>query len=256
VHTLALVRAPSAAIVNCELTHLARVPIDPQRAQAQHARYAAVLSELGARSEWLPPLPELADGVFVEDTALVLPEIAVLTRPGAESRQPEVASVEQALAAHRPIRRIRAPATLDGGDVLRIGQRILVGVSGRSNAAGVSQLRAAVREFGYEVNAIQVDRCLHLKSACTALSTDAVLANLDYIARAALGDVTVITVDTEEPRAANTLTLGGVTLVSTSYPRTEARLRAAGIHTRSIDVSELEKAESGLTCMSLVVGAT
>jgi dimethylargininase len=256
VRTVALVRAPSAAIVNCELTHLARVPIDVELVQLQHARYAAVLNELGARSEWLPSLPELADGVFVEDTAVVLPEIAVLTRPGAVSRQAEVASVEQALAAHRPIRRIRAPANLDGGDVLRIGRRLLVGVSSRSNAAGVFQLREAVQEYGYEVSAIQVDGCLHLKSACTALSSDVVLANLDYIARDVLGDVTVIAVDPAEPRAANTLTLGGVTLVSTSYPRTEARLRALGIRTRSIDVSELEKAESGLTCMSLVVGAT
>jgi dimethylargininase len=256
VHTLALVRAPSAAIVNCELTHLARVPIDVERAQLQHARYAAVLTELGARSEWLPALPALADGVFVEDTAVVLPEVAVLTRPGAESRQPEVASVGEALAAHRPIRRIRPPANLDGGDVLRVGQRILVGVSGRSNPAGVSQLREAVQEYGYEVSAIRVDGCLHLKSACTALSNDVVLANLDYIERAALGDVTVIAVDAEEPRAANTLTLGGVTLVSASYPRTEARLRAAGIRTRTIDVAELEKAESGLTCMSLIVEPT
>jgi dimethylargininase len=259
VHTIAFVREPSAAIQNFELTHIERLPIDVDRARAQHAHYAAVLNELGARSEWLPPLPALADGVFVEDTALVLPEIAVLTRPGAESRQPEVASVEEALAAFgqlaRPLYRILAPACLDGGDVLRIGHRILVGVSSRSNEAGASQLREAVEAYGYEVSAVEVHGCLHLKSACTALSAEVVLANLDYISREALGDVTVIAVDPEEPRAANTLTLGGVTLVSVSYPRTEARLRAAGIQTRSIDVSELEKAESGLTCMSLVVAA-
>lgn len=254
-HTLVLVREPSPAIVNCELTHIARAPIDVERARAQHANYAAVLSELGARSEWLPPLPEHADGVFVEDIALILPEIAVLTRPGAESRQPEVTSVEEALAVHRQLRKILAPGSLDGGDVLLIGHRILVGVSSRSNEAGAAQLRDAVQDYGYEVSAVQVDGCLHLKSACTALSPDVVLANLDYIARESLGDVMVIEVDPEEPRAANTLTLGGITLVSASYPRTGARLRAAGIRTRSIDVSELEKAESGLTCMSLVVAA-
>ncbi len=251
--TIALVRLPSPAIAHCELTHLARVPIDAGRVRAQHARYVAVLDELGARIAWLPPAPQLADAVFVEDTALVLPEVAVLARPGALSRQPEVASVEPALGAHRPLRRILAPACLEGGDVLRIGRRILVGISSRTNAAGVAQLRAAVAEFGYEVCAIEVGGALHLKSACTLVSTGRVLANLDHIGRAGLGNVTVIAVDRQEPRAANTLTIGGVTLVSASSPRTEAILSAAGIRTRSIDVSELEKAESGLTCMSLIV---
>jgi dimethylargininase len=254
--SVALVREPSASLERCELTHLARVPIDVALARVQHAAYVSALRGLGIGIVWLPPLPDQADAVFVEDTAVILPEVAVITRPGATSRQPEVATVAQALNAHRPLRRIQAPACLDGGDVLRIGRRILVGLSSRTNEAGVSQLRTAVQEFGYEVRAVHVMGCLHLKSACTAVSSDTVLANLDYVQRELLGDVTVVEVDAREPGAANTLTLEGVTIVSAKYPRTGENLRRGGIRTQSLDVSELAKAEAGLTCMSLVISAT
>jgi dimethylargininase len=256
VPTIAFVREPGAALDRCELTHLPRVSIDGGVARAQHSHYVSTLSEMGARIEWLTPLPEHADGVFVEDTAVILPEVAVIARPGVASRQGEVESVAASFAMHRPISRITAPAALDGGDVLCIGRRILVGVSTRTNEAGVSQLQTAVREFNYEVRTVRVNGCLHLKSACTAISPDIVIANLQYIEREVLGDVTVIGVDANEPRAANTLTLGGVTLVSASHPCTEENLRKAGLRTRSIDVSELEKAEAGLTCMSLVLSTS
>ena len=249
----ALVRQPSPELSRCELTHLPRQFIDADLATEQHASYVAAFAQLGAAVEWVPPLPDQPDGVFVEDTAVVLPEVAVVTRPGAASRRAEVPSVERALGAYRPLRRIRQPATLDGGDVLCIGRRILAGLSSRTNEEGIAQLRQAVRDFGYDVRAVRVAACLHLKSACTMISAGTVIANLAWIDAELLGDVKIINVDTSEAGAANTLTLGDVTLVSSACPRTEDRLRRAGIRTRAIDVSELQKAESGLTCMSLIV---
>jgi dimethylargininase len=251
--TRALVRQPSPELSRCELTHLPRQVIDADLAREQHAAYVSALAQLGAAVEWLPPLPHQPDGVFVEDTAVVLPELAVVTRPGAASRRAEVPSVERALAAYRPLRWIREPGTLDGGDVLCIGRSILAGLSSRTNEQGITQLRQAVREFGYDVRAVQVAGCLHLKSACTMISAGTVIANLACIDAALFGGVKIIEVDASEAGAANTLTLGSVTLVSSAYPQTEDRLRRVGIQTRAIDVSELQKAESGLTCMSLIV---
>jgi dimethylargininase len=255
VQTVAFVREPSAALERCELTHLERIGIDVARARAQHARYAAELDRLGAAVHWLPALEDHPDGVFVEDTAVIVPEVAVITRPGAKSRQGEVTSVAEALRAFRTLRRIEAPASLDGGDVLRVGRTLMVGLSSRTNAEGCAQLQGAVKEFGYDVQAVQVDGCLHLKSACSRIAPDTVLANLDYIRRELFGDLRVIAVDSRESDAANTVTVGGVTLVSAAFPYTEEKLRRSGIMTKSLDVSELHKAEAGLTCMSLVLEA-
>jgi len=251
---IALVRRPAPTLDRCELTHLARVPIDVERASAQHQDYVRTLVELGAAIEWLPPLDAQPDGVFVEDTAVVLPELAVLTWPGVLSRQPEVASVAPALQRHRLLRRIEPPAHLDGGDVLVLGRRVLVGHSSRTNAAGIEALRMALAEFGYEVEGLRLRGALHLKSVCTVASAECLIATADIEHRWLTG-LHRIAVDAAEPRAANTLTVGGSTLVSASYPRTAGRLREAGVRVRCVDVSELEKAESGLTCMSLIINS-
>lgn len=251
--TVALVREPAPSLNRCELTHLARAPIDVARAAAQHQAYVDILAGLGARIEWLPLLDDQPDGVFVEDTAVVFPEVAVLAWPGVASRQPEVASVAPALARHRPLRRIDPPAHLDGGDVLVIGHRVLVGLSSRTNEAGVAALRAALAPFGYEVEGLRLHGALHLKSACT-VAGDSLVTTAD-IRHPWLAGLHRLEADPEEPRAANTLSLGGTTLVSARYPRTAGRLREAGVRVHVIDVSELEKAEAGLTCMSLIVTA-
>ena len=249
----AFVRAPSAALNRCELVHLPRVPIDVGRARRQHAVYVAALMELGATIEWLAPLDDRPDAVFVEDTAIILPEAIVLAWPGVASRQSEVASVERLLSQHRAVRSVQPPGFLDGGDVLTLGRRVLVGISTRTNPAGIAQLREALAPSGYSVDAARVRGCLHLKSACTVIDEHRVVANLEFIERAVLGDVEIVEVDAREPRAANTLTVAGTTLFSAAFPRTGERLNAAGLRTRAIDVSELEKAESGLTCMSLLL---
>lgn len=250
---LALVREVSPNLAQCELTHLTRAAIDGVRAQRQHREYTRSLQALGCSLEWLPPLPEHPDGVFVEDTAVVLPELAVVTRPGVASRRGETTTVAVALGRHLPVVSITEPACLDGGDVLRIGRELYVGASARSNAAGVAQLAAALAPYGYRVRAVTMEGCLHLKSACSFIAPDLLLVNPAWIDAALLGSLRVIPVDEREPYAANTLSVGGTTLVSAAFPHTQRRLEDAGVATRALDVSELQKAESALTCMSLLL---
>ena len=250
---IALLREVSPSLAACELSFLARAPIDVERAREQHAHYAAELTALGLSIEWLDSLPANADGVFVEDTAVVLPEVAVITRPGVESRRGEVESVASSLASHRPLRRVTAPGTLEGGDVVRVGRNLYVGDSARSNAAGIGQLRAALAPFGYRVVSVAMRDCLHLKSAATFIAPDILLVNPAWVDPQVFDARNVVRVDAGEAFAANTLTLAGVTLMSAAFPRTEEQLRQAGVTTRALDVSELQKAEAALTCMSLVL---
>jgi dimethylargininase len=250
---IALTRAVSPRLAECELMELERVPIDAARAVRQHQAYVEALRELGAHIEWLADLPEHPDGVFVEDTAVVLPGVAVITRPGVASRQGEVDSTAQALERYRPVRRITPPGCLDGGDVLRVGRTLYVGLSARTNRAGLEQLAAAVAADGFTVRGLPLSGCLHLKSAVTGLGPERVLLNPHWVDPQAFGSLEVVTVAETEPSAANVLTLGGTTLASSCYPHTAQRLRAAGVKVRLLEVDELHKAEAGLTCMSLIV---
>ncbi len=250
---IALLREVSPSLAACELSFLERAPIDVERARAQHAHYAAELTALGCSVEWLAPLPANADAVFVEDTAVVLPEVAVITRPGVASRRAEVESVAASLASHRPLRRITAPGTLEGGDVVRIDRTLYVGDSGRTNAAGIEQLKAALAPFGYRVTSVALRDCLHLKSAATFIAPDILIVNPAWVDPRVFDARTLVEVAEDEPFGANTLTVQGVTLLSAAFPRTEQRLRDAGIATRVLDVSELQKAEAALTCMSLIL---
>lgn len=251
----AITRAISPALNRCELEYLDRQPIDLARAAAQHAAYERFLEEMGARLISLPAEPGLPDSVFVEDPAIVLDEVAVLTRMGAASRRAETESLAKVLAPFRPLRRIEPPATLEGGDVLRIGRKLFVGLSARTNAGGIAQLRGALAPFGYEVEAVEVRRCLHLKSAVTYLGEGAILINRGLIDPAPLARYRIIDVAPGEPWAANTLALGGVVLIPAAWPETARILRREGFAVRPIDISELMKAEAGLTCSSLIFNA-
>ncbi len=250
---LAFVREISPRLAACELSFLERAPIDAARAVVQHRDYVAALAALGCRLEWLPPLPEHADGVFVEDTAVLVPGVAVITRPGVDSRRGETDSVAERLARHLPLRRIEAPACLEGGDVLRIGRELYAGTSGRTNEAGVAQLAQLLEPFGYRVHGVSMHGCLHMKSACSFIAPDTLLVNPAWVDPEIFGTQRVIAVDEREPYAANTLTVGGTTLTSAAYPRTRERLEAGGVRTQVLDVSELHKAEAALTCMSLLL---
>ena len=233
----------------CELTYLEREPIDIARARQQHRAYETFLAELGVRVISLPAEPDYPDAVFVEDTAIVLDEIAVMTRPGAASRRGESESVERALAPFRALRRLREPATLDGGDVMLAGKTLFVGVTGRSNAAGIGHLAAEVEPFGYRVQPVIVQRCLHLKSACSYIG-DAVLLYRPWVDEAAFAGLPLV--DVPEECGANVLLVGDTVLVPTAAPRTAQLLTKMGRQVRLLDNSELMKAEGALTCCSLI----
>jgi dimethylargininase len=190
--------------------------------------------------------------VFLEDTAVVLDELAVVARPGAESRRAETASVAAALGVHRSLACIQAPGTLDGGDVLRVGQRIYVGLSGRTNDEGVRQLAELLAPYGYDVAGIEVRECLHLKSAVTAVSDDRILVNPRWVDVSHFGGFGRIEVHPDEPFAANVLLVDDILLCAAAAPRTRERLASAGFAVETVDVSELAKAEAGVTCCSLI----
>jgi dimethylargininase len=251
---VALTRAVSDAIVRCELTHRARAPIDVALARAQHAAYEDTLCAAGCEVRRVAPAPDLPDAVFVEDTAVVLPEVAVLTRPGAESRRAELSAVEAALAPHRALVRVEAPATLDGGDVLVVGRRVFVGRSSRTNDAGVDRLRALLCPLGYAVEPVAVHGCLHLKSAVTALSDTMLLINRAWTRADAFREFDLVDVHPFEPDAANVLRVGEALIYPAEFPRTLERLERRGLPPRTVPASELAKAEGAVTCCSLVVG--
>ena len=255
---LALTRGVSSGFERCELTHLARRPIDPGRARAQHAAYAELLGRLGCTVVELAPEPDLPDCVFVEDTAVVVDEVAVVTRPGARSRRAELPAVEAALwplAAVRPLVRVEPPGTLDGGDVLLAGERIFVGRSARSDASGREQLRRHLEPHGYSVESVEVRGCLHLKTAVTCIGPERLLVHRPWVEAdriAALTGFELLDVDPDEPFAANALLVGDVVILPAAFPKTRRRLEARGLTVAPIDVSELAKAEGGVTCCSVV----
>jgi dimethylargininase len=253
------------SLERCELTHLAREPIDHARAVREHAAYESALRDLGCRVERLPDLPDHPDAVFVEDTAVVFDAIAAIARPGAASRRGEVASVAAVLARYRPLAWIQAPGTLDGGDVLVIDRTVYVGISGRTNAEGARQLATIVAPHGLQVVPIPVTGCLHLKSAVTAIPGEGgsdgsglgnrVLLNPAWVDPATFDRFDIVDVDPAEPWAANVLSIGGRVLCADAHPRTRRRLDALGISTQSVPAGELAKAEGGLTCGSIVFAA-
>jgi dimethylargininase len=236
----------------CELTHREREPIDIRRAEAEHRQYVTALTDLGCRVYELPADPNLPDSVFVEDTAVIVGDAVVITRPGAASRRPEVEPIRAYLSSHLEILRMEYPASLDGGDVLRVGRTLYVRASGRTDAAGIAELRALVAPRGYDVVPVAVTGCLHLKSAVTEVADGVLLANRMHIDVRAFGQGKWIDVDLREPDAANGLRVGDAVLFPAAYPRTAERLRRLGILVRTVDVSELAKAEGAVTCCSLV----
>lgn len=256
---LALTRPVSPTLDACELTHRERTSIDVERAAAQHAGYEAALEAAGCRLVPVPAAPALPDAVFVEDTAVVVDEVAVLTRPGAASRRPEVDGVAAVLAAHRPLERIEAPGTLDGGDVLVVGRDVFVGASRRTNEAGTARLRSILEPLGYAVRSVPVRGCLHLKTAVTALTDDLLIVNPAWVDPGAFGDRRVVEVAPDEPLAGNVLRLPDRVLMASGQAGTRARIQAglaeagAGdVGVVEVDVSELALAEAGVTCCSIL----
>jgi len=252
--TLALTREVPESIASCELTHVPRAPIDLARARAQHAAYERAIADAGCEVVRLPELHAHADSVFVADPAVALRELAVIARPGAESRRGEVATIAAALAAHLPLARIEPPGTLDGGDVLLLGSELLAGLSRRTNAEGVRQLAAHVAPYGYTVRALEVEGALHLQTAVTQAAERALVVNPRWIDVAQLpADWERIEIDAREPFAANVLFVRGATICSAAFARTNERLAAHGARVVPVAADELAKAEGGVTCCSLLM---
>lgn len=249
---IALTREVSEAIARCELTHLDRVTIDVGLARVQHAEYELRLRSLGCTVVRLPPAPDMPDAVFVEDVAVVLDELAVIARPGARSRRGETESMQAVLETHRPLFWIEAPGTIEGGDVLRVDRTLFVGVSTRTNQSGLDQFRELVEPFGYWIEVVEVAGALHLKSAVTRVGERTLLINRAWVDAHAFGDYDLIDVDPSEPFSANGLLVGGAVIYPATCVRTAERLERRGIRVEAIDVSELAKAEGGVTCCSVV----
>ncbi len=249
---IAITRDVSPSLAGCELSFVPRSPIDIDRAVAQHEAYRDALRALGCTVVALPAQAAMPDAVFVEDVAVVFDEIAVMTRPGAESRRGEGATVAEALKSHRALESIRAPGTIDGGDVLRVGRKVFVGQAARSNAEGIGQLRTLLAPFGYDVTTVPTRGCLHLKSAATQVADGVLLVQPEWVDVAMFDAFTCIEVDPDEEHAANALRVGGSVIHPACFPKTRERLRRAGVDVVPVDISELQKAEGAVTCCSLV----
>ena len=248
----AITRAVSPALAQCELTFVERQPIDLAKAQAQHTAYEHLLAKLGIRVHSLAAEPALPDSMFVEDPAIVVDELAVILPLGTKSRQPEAESLAKALSPIRELHYVAAPAAIEGGDVLRIDRTLYVGQTTRTNAEGVRQLAAIIAPHQYNVVPVPVTGCLHLKSAVTYLGRNTLLANRDWFDTTPFTGFQWIDVDLAEPHAANALAIADTVIFPASFPKTRARIEAAGFHVTPLDISELQKAESGLTCSSLI----
>lgn len=249
--THAWVRAPSAAYAQCLRRHDGPDP-DVALATRQHAAYVAALREAGIAVEIVPPADALPDACFVEDAAVLLTDrVAVVSRPGAPTRRAEVATLEPVLAGAFALARLEAPATLDGGDVLRLHRRVLVGRSTRTNDEGIARLRAIAAPHGLEVIAVEVRAGLHLKSACTALDADTVVVDPTALDPAVLEALGLRACPVEEPLGANVLALGDRVLVSADAPRTAQWLESTGRRVVRLSLSALHEGDGALSCLSL-----
>lgn len=250
----AICRRPHLAeLERCELSNIEREPVDGERLLEQHAAYVRALEGCGADVTVLEPLAGHPDALYVEDTAIVLEHVAVLTRPGAESRRGELPTIEAALAPRRELLRVTAPGTVDGGDVCLCEDVLYVGWSARTNHPGLKQLAHLVLEHGYVVKAVEVDGCLHMKSALTRLGPEALLVCPSRVNLERVQGVELVAVPTEEPDGANVLAIGGKLIASAAYPRTNEMLRARGFEVVELDLSELHKMEAAVTCPSLIL---
>jgi dimethylargininase len=250
---LALIHLPSPHLDHGQRTHVARVPVDYDLALRQHAEYCRMVRGCGATVVTLDVNSNQPDGTFIEDTAVVLDEVAVVASMGTQARHREPAGIEPELRKYRELRRMQPPATLEGGDVLRIGRTLLVGLSARTNLAGLHDFERIVGRYGYRVLPVPVLQCLHLKTACTALPDGRLLVNPAWLDMQALPGFETVAVPKDEPWAANTLPINGIVCIAAEHVQTAALIRRRGFDVRTFDHSEFAKVEGGVTCLSLMI---
>lgn len=249
---IAIVHLPSPKLQEGERTYVDESAIDYALALRQHAGYCDALRSCGADVITLDVNREMPDSVFVEDTAIVLDEVAVMMSMGAESRRAEPAGIEPTLRRYRKIERVALPATIDGGDVVRAGRTLYVGASPRTNAAGIDALRGIVRRYGYTVIGVPVLKCLHLKTACSTLPDGRMLVNREWIGVSPLPSLALVDVPAAEPWAGDVLVIDERIIASDAFPETATLLERGGFGVIPVAVSEFAKVEGGVTCLSLV----
>lgn len=248
----ALTHLPSPAMQACQLTYLDRQTIDYQRALSQHRAYCEALLTCGVEVRTLSMNSSMPDSAFVEDCVIVLDELAIITSMGTQARREELAGIEPEVARLRPVKRISLPATLEGGDVLRVGRRIYVGLSPRTNIQGIQALMAIVEPLGYQLIPVGVHGCLHLKTGCTALDGETLLLNPEWVDVEPFQGFGRISVPHNEPWGANVLRIQQILLMNAAFPETLEMVQSAGHTVQPVDISEFLKAEAGLTCLSLL----
>ena len=222
-----------------------------ERVLIQHRAYVAALRSIGLNIIGLEPLPDYPDAHFVEDTAVVTPAVAIITYPGAPSRRGEEKSVAKALLQHRQLEYIQAPATVDGGDVLMIGKHFFIGISERTNPQGAEQLGRVLEKYGNTWATIQVGAGLHLKSGVNYVGGNTILVTQDFANHRAFNGFNKIIVDPKEAYSANTLWINDHLLMPRGFPGTKTQLRSLGLSIIELDVSEMQKMDGGLTCLSI-----
>jgi len=218
---------------------------------SQHERYIETLRGIGLTVEVLDPLIGFPDSYFVEDAAIVTPQIAVITNPGAPARRGEAGFIEPALAKYLPTARISSPGTIDGGDVLIIADQVFIGISERTNQDGANQLTGILSTFDYKSTFIPVESGLHLKSSVNYVGKNTLLLSSQYAERPEFKDFFQIVIDEDESYAANTLWVNDFLIMPAGYPKTRQNLAELELPIHVIDVSEARKMDGGLTCMSL-----
>lgn len=248
--TTAITRTPSAELSR-GLTTANLGPPEYGKALSQHEQYVELLTRLGLKVEVLAPAEEFPDAHFVEDTAVVFPELALITRPGAPSRQGEAELMAAVLANYRKVVHIDPPGTLDGGDVLTIGRNVFVGLTDRTDRAGFNQLSKILTPLNYNCQAIPVSAGLHLKSSVNYIGNDTILVTSELAGNRAWEAYHKIIVDPQEQYAANTLWVNDNLLVPARFPRTTAKIKTLGLPVHELEITEMQKMDGGLTCLSL-----
>ncbi|CAI1529732.1 N(G),N(G)-dimethylarginine dimethylaminohydrolase [Serratia proteamaculans] len=248
--TQAIARLPADSCASGQTTAQLGAP-DIATTGRQFLAYVDTLLRLGLKVTVLPAVPAFPDAHFVEDTAVVMPELAVITHPGAPSRQGEVATIAPLFEGERPVVRMSQRGHLDGGDVLLVDRQFFVGLTSRTDEAGIGEFSAAVEPYGYRVTAIEVSAGLHLKSIVNYVGRNTLLLTEDYQHHAAFSDFNSIVIPEAESYAGNTLWINDTLITPQGYPQTLAQIEKLGMPIVQLDTSEFKKMDGGLTCLSL-----
>lgn len=242
----------SPNIGDCALTFIDREPLDWRLSIQQHGAYSDLLRKCGVIVEELTGNEVSPDCCFVEDTAIVVDELAVITSMGTHLRRRETPLIKQALSRYRETIEIKLPALIDGGDVLRMGRNVFVGQSSRTNEEGADALRQALEPFGYKVTTVLVKNCLHLKTACSALDDQTLIVNKKWVETDHFKNFKQVATPDSEPWSANVLRIGETLCLASGFPRTLDLVSQEFGNIEILDISEFQKAEAGLTCLSLI----